>query len=96
MLKAIQRLFGVGQPAPVPPAAVIPEPDVRGAPGTRVYHEYFVDDEPREDGWHWMCRVYAANGAATQQRGVAETKQLARNAAITWAAVTKAGLRGAA
>jgi hypothetical protein len=93
MLKAITRLFGS---APAAPAVIVPEPDPRGAPGTRVYHEFFVEDAPRADGWHWLCRVYAANGAATEHGGVAESQLLARNAAITWAAKTKAGLRGEA
>lgn len=81
--------------APVLPklAAV---PDVRGNPGTRIYHEYFVDEAPINGRYHWLCRVYAADGLPHQTTGSEESDHEARMAAITWASTTKAALRGAA
>lgn len=70
--------------------------DVKGAPGTRVYHEYFVDDEPTNGRYGWLCRVYAQDGTPHQTTGSEETDRSAREAAIAWADATKSKLRGAA
>lgn len=93
MLKAISKFFGAGQeqPAEAPAAPASVPGDGRTAAGARVYHEFFVDE--KADGHHWLCRVYAGR-AINEQTGVAQTDQLARNAALTWAARTKAALRG--
>lgn len=90
----LQRLFGT-EPAPAAPAPVEMAPDPRGAPGTRVYHEYFVGEQRASDNrFPWLCRVYAQNGAVTEQRGDADTREAARNAALSFAALTKRALRG--
>lgn len=94
---AINRLLG-NQPEAAPEQRVEVAPDPRGAPGSRVHHEYFVGDapEPSDNQWPWLCRVYAANGAVNEQSGRAPTQESARNAALSWAAKTKAALRGEA
>lgn len=71
-------------------------PDPRGAPGTRVYHEYFVDPEPTDGRWRWHCRVYGADGKPIETTGSEETEHAARAAAVVWAEATKATMRGAA
>lgn len=88
MLDKIKQLFASK------PRRIDARRDPRGAPGTRVYHEYFVGDAPHEDGWRWMCRVYAQNGAPTEHEGVEDTRDKACRAAIAWAERTKDGLRG--
>ncbi|MBQ5963151.1 hypothetical protein [Massilia sp. ZL223] len=91
----IRAMFPGQQAQPVAAAPVEVAPDQRGAPGTRVYHEYFLVDEANGDGkWPWKARVYAANGAPNEQTGLADTQELARNAALAWCAKTKAILRG--
>lgn len=89
MLDKIKAFF-TGAPA----ARLDARADPRGKPGTRVYHEYFLEDEPRPKGWYWICRVYAQNGAATEREGFADSRFAAGRAAIEWADETKAGLRG--
>lgn len=91
----IRALFP-GQRAQLQAAAPVEVgPDQRGAPGTRVHHEYFPAGEANADGkWPWKARVYAANGAVNEQTGLADTQELARNAALAWCAKTKAILRG--
>lgn len=84
----INRMFGI---APEVPAA--PAPIITSAPAPRVHHEIMLGEQ-RADGWPWLCRVYAQNGAATEKAGIADTEQAARSAALSWAATTKAGLRG--
>ena len=94
----IRGLMG-GRPAKEQaPASEVVAPDQRGAPGTRVHHEYFVAEEANlhDLKWPWLARVYAANSAVNEQRGTADTQELARNAALTWCAKTKAILRGEA
>ena len=77
-----------------------PEPvkvDANLAPGSRVHHEYFTGDAPDADGkWSWHARVYADNGAVNEERGRADSHELARNAALTWCARVKASLGGEA
>ncbi|MES2323277.1 MAG: hypothetical protein V4633_13515 [Pseudomonadota bacterium] len=85
---------------PKPEAApVLPKlasaPDVKGAPGTRMYHEYFVDEAPANGRIGWQARVYAADGTAHSMTGSAETDRQARIDAITWAESKKVELRGA-
>jgi hypothetical protein len=59
----------------------------------RVHHEYFVADEPDASGkWTWLARVYASNGAANEGSGSADSRDLSRNAALTWCARVKASL----
>lgn len=71
--------------------------DTNLAPGSRVHHEYFVGDAPDADGkWSWHARVYADNGAVNEERGRADSRELARNAALTWCARIKAQLGGEA
>ena len=84
------------QATPAPTVAVVEAtPDPRGTPGTRVHHEYFLADAPDVDGkWGWLARVYAKNGAVNEQQDRGDTQELARNAALTWCAKTKAILRG--
>lgn len=91
----IRALFP-GQQAQLQAAAPVElAPDHRGAPGTRVHHEYFLAGEANADGkWLWTARVYAANGAPNEQSGLADTWELARNAALAWCARTKSILRG--
>lgn len=88
----INRALGIA-PAAAPEPVITSAPDPRGAPGSRVHHEIMLGEQ-RADGWPWLCRVYAQNGAATEKEGVADTMQGASNAALSWAAITKAGLRG--
>jgi hypothetical protein len=77
-----------------------PEPvriDTNLAPGSRVHHEYFVGDASDADSkWAWHARVYADNGAVNEERGRADSRELARNAALTWCARVKAQLGGEA
>ena len=94
MLEGLKKLFKAPVAEEVKAPFVAAEPDKRGAPGTRVYHEYFIDLEPRPDGFHWLCRVYAQNGAVTERAGVAVNQSLAKDEALTWANRAKAGLRG--
>lgn len=84
-------------------------PDPKGAPNTRVYHEYFVPEAPEDGSWPWTCRVYGPGGTYTDaagqvlpkppqimlQRGKAPTERLAREQAIAWAEQTKAAVRRA-
>lgn len=69
-------------------------PDVKGAPGTRVYHEYFVDEHATNGRHVWLCRVYAADGTAHEMTGSEETNPAAAQSAISWAESVKATLRG--
>ena len=95
MIRAtLQRIFGQAPEDPTPEPAVEAAPDPRGAPGTRVYHEYLVEQRAMDLRFSWMCRVYAQNGACTEQEGVADTADAAKNAALSFAAVTKKALRG--
>lgn len=78
-----------------------PEPvriDTNLAPGSRVHHEYFVADEADvvDLRWPWIARVYADNGAVNEERGRADSRELARNAALTWCARVKTQLGGEA
>lgn len=91
----INKLLG-NAPAPARVEPVVVAPDPRGAPGTRVHHEYFTDERPLDNRWNWLCRVYAQNGAVNEQRSVADTQEEAKNAALAYAAVTKRALRGEA
>lgn len=77
-------------------AKLFAAPDVRGAPGTRVYHEYGVSEAPVNGRYQWHCRVYAANGVAQNMTGSAETDRQARIDAIEWAEEQKTKLRGIA
>lgn len=70
------------------------KPDPKGAPGTRIYHEYGVSEAPVNGKYGWTCRVYAANGEAHNMTGWAETDRQARIDAINWAESHKATLRG--
>lgn len=92
---AITRLFG-GAPQAAAQEPVQASADVRGAPGTRVHHEFFIDEPDSSGAYRWLCRVYAQNGAATEREGVAESRDGAQSAALSWAAKTKAALRGEA
>lgn len=91
---SINRIFGV-QPAAAPEPDIASAPDPRGAPGSRVHHEIMMGEQVG-GRFPWLCRVYAQNGAVTEKEGVADTEQAAKNAALSWAAITKAGLRGEA
>ncbi len=94
MIRSALRKFFVGDdPAPEPVTEIRPDP--RGAPGTRVHHEYFIDQDA-EGTWFWLCRVYSQTSAATEQQGTSATEEGARSAALSWAAKTKAVLRGEA
>lgn len=91
---AINRFLGRAPEAAPEPAVEI-APDPRGAPGTRVHHEYFIGEQrPVDNMYPWLCRVYAQNGAANEQTGEAATPEAAKNAALTYAAKTKLALRG--
>jgi hypothetical protein len=71
--------------------------DTNLAPSSRVHHEYFLGDEADTSGkWSWLARVYAGNGAVNEERGLADSQDLARNAALTWCARVKASLGGEA
>lgn len=80
----------VGAPAAAPSA----KPDAKVAPGTRVYHEYFVDDQPVNGRHVWLCRVYSAGGQVHEMTGSEETNHGACQSAIAWAETVKATLRG--
>lgn len=62
------------------------------APGTRVHHEYSVS--PSAEGYDWLARVYAANGAVNEQAGHAVNESLAREQALAWCAQTSHILKG--
>lgn len=70
------------------------KPDVKGAPGTRVYHEYGVSEAPVNGRYQWNCVVYDATSAPHRMTGSAETDRQARIDAINWAESHKATLRG--
>ena len=71
-------------------------PDPRGAPGTRIYHEYFLGDRPLPNGqWGWLARVYSANSEVTEQSGSEATQDSAREAALNWAVSAKEKMRAA-
>ncbi len=90
----MNKLFG-SAPEKVPAEPVVMAPDPRGAPGTRVYHEYFVGEQRDIDHlFPWLCRVYAQNGAVNEKTGLADTREAASNAALSFAAITKRALRG--
>ena len=75
---------------------IVATPDPRGAPGTRIYHEYFVEAEPVDGRFPWRARAYAANGQPMESSGSEETEHAARAAAVAWAEATKTTMRGAA
>lgn len=81
----------IGKSADPRPSAA---PDLKGAPGTRVYHEYFVDEHPVNGRFVWLCRVYAADATAHEMTGSEETNLAACQSAIGWAESVKATLRG--
>jgi hypothetical protein len=78
------------QPAPEEPAASAPS--VRDG----IHHEYFVDDEPADGRFGWLCRVYDKAGNPSQMTGAEESREQAASAAQTWAASAKRKLRGEA
>lgn len=86
MLEKIKALFGKQNPKA---GRLHAKPDPEGS---RVYHEYFLDE--RADACHWLARVYAENGAPTEQEGHEADRISAAKAAIAWAEKTKDGLRG--
>lgn len=97
ILGTFKNMFA-GQPqAPTDVATVLTQVDATLAPGSRVHHEYFVADEADviDLRWPWVARVYADNGAVNEERGRADSHDLARNAALTWCARVKAQLGGA-
>lgn len=79
-----------------PVAVPVAAPDAKGAPGTRIYHEYFVGDAPVNGRYVWLCRVYAAGGQVHEMTGSEEANVDACQSAITWAESVKKQLRGAA
>lgn len=98
ILSTFRGRFGA-QPAPEPESAA-PVDLVAASAALSVngvHHEYFVSDE--QDGcgkYSWLARVYASNGAANEGKGIADSRDLARNAALTWCARVKASLGGEA
>lgn len=97
ILGTFKNMFAVQQQAQEAAAQEAIKVDAALASGGRVHHEYFTADAPDADGkWIWLARVYAENGAANEQRGGADTPDLARNAALTWCARVKAQLGGEA
>jgi hypothetical protein len=94
MFDKIKALFS----KPAAPTPAVPKlaakPDPRVEPGKRVYHEYFLEDEPRPQGWYWLCRVYARGGEVNERAGHEQTRIEAGKAAIAYAETTKAVLRG--
>ena len=86
----IDRLLG--RPHELPRLTV--EPDPRGVPGTRVYHEMFVGSASTNEGVEWMVRVYGPTGLVDEKRGFGETDRAARVAAIAWAEQVKKSARG--
>jgi hypothetical protein len=90
MLPGRPQAQEIAEPAPIKIDATL-------APGRRVHHEYFTADEADANGkWSWLARVYADNGAVNEQRGAADSQDLARNAALTWCARVKESLGGEA
>lgn len=83
-----------GKQAEQPQEQVAISADPKGPPGTRVHHEFFIAEPDANGAYRWLCRVYAQNGAATEQSGVAESAASAQAAALSWSAKTKAALRG--
>lgn len=90
----INRMLTPAQEAaPEPVTTDVPVPI--DPPGSTVHHEIMLGEQRMSDlRFPWLCRVYAQNGAATEKVGDADTPQAAMNAALSWAAITKAGLRG--
>lgn len=86
--------FTKGETSAQPAIAATPDP--RGAPGTRIYHEYFVEAEPIDGRFPWRARVYAADGQPREMSGSEESEHAARAAAVAWAEATKTTMRGAA
>ena len=58
-----------------------------------IHHEFFLDDEPVNGRYGWLCRVYARGGVMHQTSGSEETNAAATQAAIDWAESKKAELR---
>ena len=105
-MKWLDRLLGRTAAPPAPSAEVrqLPRkaadrlsapPDPKGAPGTRIYHEYFADREPINGAHHWHARVYTPGGGVHESRGSASSHRAACQAAIAWADGMKKSLRGA-
>lgn len=63
-----------------------------GEPGTRVHHEYGL--HPAGEGFDWLARVYAQNGAINEKAGHAVSESLAREEALAWCAATVSTLKG--
>lgn len=80
--------------APEPPRLAA-KADRRGAPGTRIHHEYFVAEEPVDGRFPWKCRVYDADSTVHEMTGAEDSDHQARVAAIAWADDKKTALRGA-
>jgi len=94
-LKNMQNMFAGSPVTLAEDTPALTQVDATLAPGSRVHHEYFVADAPNADGkWPWRARVYADNGAVNEEHDVADTPDLARNAALTWCARVKAQLGG--
>lgn len=92
MLKRLSRAPQADEQAkPDYLAALAP---TKGAPGTRVHHEYFLTDAP-EGRVNWLARVYAQNGAVNEQRGNEPNEQAAKDAALAWCAEITTALKGA-
>lgn len=97
ILGTFKNMFPLQQKAQEVAAEEAVKIDAALASGSRVHHEYFTADAADADGkWIWLARVYADNGAVNEQRGSADTPDLARNAALTWCARIKAQLGGEA
>jgi hypothetical protein len=91
----LDKILGTSQPAPEP-APLASSVDIAVVDDPRVHHEYFVADEPENGRWPWLCRVYDKDGVPHQTTGSEEASEQARTAALAWANMKKAELRGAA
>lgn len=80
------------------PAEVAAPVVLARAPAVRdgIHHEIFIDDEPNNGRYGWLCRVYSRAGLHAQSNGSEESAVAAVQSASAWADSTMAQMRRAA
>jgi len=63
--------------------------------GRRVYHEYFVGDDRGDGHFPWQARVYSGTQLVATKDGLASSRDVASDQAVTWALKTKQAVLGA-